>query len=463
MRQLLILICAAGAIGAAAEHSVDWPKANRETLEHFQALLRIDTSNPPGNETAAAEYVKRVLEREGIHAVLLGPDKTRLNLVARIRGNGSKRPLLIMGHTDVVGVQREKWTVDPFGGILKGGYIYGRGVTDDKDNVAAGLMVMLLLRRLDVPLARDVIFVAESGEEGFAAEGFRYLVERHWPDIESEYALAEGGGGQLRNGKPRYMTVAATEKVGRGVRLVARGSSGHGSVPRPDNAIAHLAQAVARASSWQPPMRLNEITRTYFERLGSISSPEQARRYNGILIPDRAPEIESYFRQHELTHNSILRTSISPNIIKGGFRGNVIPSEAEAYLDIRALPDEDMDRFYKTLKEVVDDPGIEIVAPPRVRPAAPPSRIDNEMFRALQTVQRRVYPGAITLPDMLTGATDMAPLRAKGVQAYGIGPLAEEADALKYGAHTDDERVSEAALYKFAELLWNTVVEVSGR
>lgn len=459
--RLFILIWISAATGAAAEYPVDWSKTNRETLDHLQTLLRIDTTNPPGNETAAAQYVKTVLERDAIQAVLLGPDKARLNLVARIRGNGSKRPLLIMGHTDVVGVQREKWTVDPFGGILKGGYIYGRGATDDKDNVTAGLMVMLLLKRLNVPLARDVIFVAESGEEGFAAEGFRYLVEHHWPEIEAEYALAEGGGGQLRDGKPRFITVAATEKVGRGIRLIARGSSGHGSVPRPDNAIAHLAQAVARAAAWQPPMRLSDITRTYFERLATISSPEEARRYNGILIPGKAPEIENYFREHELIHNSVLRTSISPNIIKGGFRGNVIPSEAEAYLDIRALPDEDMSRFYDSLRKVIGDASVELAAPSRGGPAPPPSRLDTEMFRVLEQAQRRVYPGAITLPSMLTGGTDMGPLRAKGVQAYGIGPLAEEIDALTHGAHTDDERLGESSLYKFVEFLWQAVIEVS--
>lgn len=459
MRRFLILLCASAV--AAADYSVDWPKTHRETLEHFQSLLRIDTTNPPGNETPAAQYVQRVLDREGIHAVLLGPDKARMNLVARIRGDGTRRPVLLMGHTDVVGVQREKWTVDPFSGILKGGYIYGRGATDDKDNVTAGLMVMLLLKRLNVQLARDVIFVAESGEEGFSADGFRYLVELHWPEIEAEYALAEGGGGQLRNGKPRYITVAATEKVGRAVRLVARGSSGHGSVPRPDNAVAHLAQAVGRVAAWQPPMRLNDVTRTYFERLATISPPEDARRYKEILIPDKAREIESYFRQKELIHNSILRTSISPTIIKGGFRGNVIPSEAEAYLDIRAVPDEDMSRFYETLRKVIDDPSVEIAVPQRNRPSPPASRIDSEMFRALERVQRRVYPGAITLPSMLTGGTDMGPLRAKGVNAYGIGPLAEEIDALKHGAHTDDERVGEAALYKFVEFLWQTVLEIS--
>jgi acetylornithine deacetylase/succinyl-diaminopimelate desuccinylase-like protein len=322
-------------------------------------------------------------------------------------------------------------------------------------------MVMLLLKRTNARLARDVIFVAESGEEGFAAEGFRYLVENHWPEIEAEFALAEGGGGRLQNGKPRYLAVAATEKVGRGVRLVARGSSGHGSVPRPDNAVARLARAVARAAEWQPPMRLNDITRTYFERLASISPPEQARRYREIPIPEKAPEIERYFREHEPAHNSMLRTSISPTIIRGGFRGNVIPSEAEAYLDIRALPEEDMDRFYAMLREAIGDPQVEVAVPQRRRAAAPGSRIDTEMFRAIEAAQRRVYPGAITLPALLTGATDMAPLRAKGVQAYGVGPFLEESDVLKHGAHSDDERLAEESLYKFVEFLWHSVIEVS--
>jgi len=202
-------------------------------------------------------------------------------------------------------------------------------------------------------------------------------------------------------------------------------------------------------------------SRTCFERLATISSPEEARRYNGIPIPGKAPEIESHFRERELMHNSLLRTSISPNIIQGGFRGNVIPSDAEAYLDIRALPDEDMDRFYDMLRKVIDDASVELAAPSRGRPAPPSSRLDTEMFRVLEQTQRRVYPGAITLPSMLTGGTDVGPLRAKGVDAYGIGPLAEEIDALAHGAHTDDERLGETSLYKFVEFLWQTVIEVS--
>lgn len=448
---------------AQAEESypIDWDKLANETIEHFQALLRIDTTNPPGNETRVAEYLKRVLEKEGIPVKLLALETQRANLVARIRGNGSKRPILIMGHTDVVGVQREKWTVDPFAAVRKRGYIYGRGASDDKDNVVAGLMLMLLLKRHHVKLDRDVVFLAEAGEESFAAAGLKYVIDRHWEEIDAEFALAEGGGGSLRDGKAHYVRVGTTEKVGRGVRLVARGTAGHGSIPRPDNAVVRLANAVAKIAAWTPPMRLNETTRTYFERLATISEPKAGARYRGLFDPEQRPEIEQHFARHELRHNSMIRTSINPTILKAGFRGNVVPSEAEAYLDIRALPDEEMEKFIERMREVIADPNVEIVVG-SWREAAPPSRLDTEMFRALESAQKRVHPEAITLPYMLTGATDMTPLRAKGVQAYGIGPLAEEGEYRESGgAHGDDERILERALHDLVRFQWHAVLEVA--
>jgi len=192
LRQLIVVLSlAAGAVAArAAAAPPDWTKVAPELLEHYQALLRIDTSSPPGNETAAAKYLQSVLEREGISARLLALEPDRANLVARLKGNGSRRPLLIMGHTDVVGVQREKWTVDPFAALRKDGYIYGRGAQDDKDNLASCLMLMLLLKRMDVQLDRDVIFLAEAGEEGTTRVGIDYVVREHWSEIEAEYALA---------------------------------------------------------------------------------------------------------------------------------------------------------------------------------------------------------------------------------------------------------------------------------
>ena len=461
-RLLAGLLSCVASVAAAERYAVDWSRVNSETLEHFTQLLRIDTSNPPGNETKAAKYVQTVLEREGIPAKLFSKDPDRANLVARIRGKGSARPVLIMGHTDVVGVQREKWTVDPFSGLRKDGYIYGRGAVDDKDNLVACLMLMLMLKRMNVVLDRDVIFLAEAGEESTTTVGIDLMVKEHWNEIDAEYALAEGGGGLARNGRIRFVSIATTEKVPRGVRLIARGTAGHGSVPRPDNAVVRLSSAVAKIGAWLPPMRLNDTTRAYFERLATISTPEEAERYNGIVNPAKAPEIERYFAQQEIQHSSILRTSISPTILKAGFRQNVIPSEAEATLDIRALPDEDMDAFYSKMREIIGDPSVEIVPSNRAgRPAGRPSRIDTQMFQALAAAQRATYPGAIILPAMLTGATDMAQLRAKGVEAYGIGPVVEERDRLRGSAHGDDEKIQESALYKLVEFQWRAVLEIA--
>ena len=453
----------AGLTLAAAElPPFDQEKFNRETLEHYTNLIRIDTSNPPGNETRAVEYLRRVLDAEGIPYQVFALDPARANLVARIKGNGSKRPLIIMGHTDVVGVQRDKWSVDPFAAVRKDGFIYGRGATDDKDNLTASLMAMVLLKRARVPLDRDVIFVAEAGEEGNSSVGINYLVEQHWYALDAEFALAEGGAGALRDGRLRYISVATTEKVPRGVRLVAHGTAGHGSRPRPDNAVVHLADAVAKVAHWEPPMRLNDTTRAYFERLATISAPEERDRYLHVAEPQRTAAIQGYFATHEIGNYSILRTSLVPTIINIGFRTNVIPSTGEANIDIRALPDEDMPRFYEELRRVIADPSIEIVRSGEgSRPASPPSRLDSEMFRALESVTRRMYPGAIVLPSMMTGATDMAQLRSKGVQSYGIGPAVDEKEGALGSAHADDERLAEASLYKFVEFQLRAVLEVA--
>ena len=448
----------------AAEPVVDWDKAKAEILLHFQSIVRLNTSNPPGNETAVVNYLKSVFDREGISYQVFALEPGRANLVARLKGNGSKKPILILGHTDTVGVQPEKWPVDPFGAVLKDGYIWGRGTTDNKDGVAAGLMLMLQLKRLGVPLDRDVIFVAEASEESSSGPlnvGIEYLIKEHWPDIEAEYALAEGGFVHSENGQVRFVEIAATEKVPRRAKLIATGTSGHGSRPRRDNAIVHLSSAVGKIGNWQPPMRLNDVTRTFFERLSTISPPEEAARYNGLVDPQKTAAIQNNFADHDLGKYSILRTSISPTMLSGGFRQNVIPSQAEAMLDIRALPDEDMTKFYAEMDRVIGDPSIKIVPSPPGRPAAPPSRLDTEMFRALEAAQRRLYPKAITIPGMVTGATDLAQLRAKGVQAYGIGPRFDEAEFAEHGWHSDVERLSEDSLYGFVQFMWYAVLNIA--
>ena len=459
---LLAWFCGVPA-AAQQRYPVEWAKLSAEILDRYTTLLKIDTSNPPGNETRAAEVIQEMLEREGIPTKLFALEAARANLVARVKGNGSKRPILLMGHTDVVGVQRERWSVDPFGAVRKNGLIYGRGATDDRPHVVAGMMILLLLNRLHVKLDRDVIFLAEAGEEGTTGVGIDYMVKQHWPEIEAEYALAEGGAAVEDSGKVHDVLVTVTEKVPRGIRLVAHGPSGHASRPTNQNAVIHLAAAVAKAGAWQTPMRLSPTTRAYFERLAAISPAAEAVRYRGILNPARAPAVDRYFRDHEPGHYSILRTSVVPTEMQSGFRTNVIPSNGEAYLDVRALPDEDMRQFLAELRRVISDPTVDIVPSQNAeRPAAPPSRTDTEMFRALERVGRRMF-AAPTLPGMLTGATDSAQLRAKGVQAYGVGPIGPATEGTLGGAHSDDENLSVRSLDKLVEYLWSAVLEVAAQ
>ena len=442
--------------------TIDWKNQEAEILRHYSALVQIDSSNPPGNETAVVNYIKKVFDAEGIPSQVFALDPARANLVARIKGNGSNRPILIMAHTDVVGVQREKWPVDPFGAIRKDGYIWGRGTVDDKDKLASNLMVMLLLKRSNAKLDRDVIFLAESGEEGTTTPGIEFMVNQHFDQINAEYCLTEGGGATLNNGRVTAVTVSTTEKLPRRIRLVVNGTSGHGSVPRTDNALVHLSAAVAKIGTWETPLRLNDTTRTYFERLAGISPPAAAARYNGITDSARTAAIQRYLAENEPMHYSMLRTSVVPTILKAGFRMNVIPSEAEATVDIRMAPGEDQNAFLAQMQRLIGDPAVKVERlTDGERPATPPSRLDTEMFRALETVSKRVYPGSVTLPTMLTGATDMAFLRAKGIQSYGIGAASSDADRTNFGAHSDVERLLESSLYSLARFTWEAVMEVS--
>ena len=407
--------------------------------------------------------MKSVLEREGIETKVFALDPQRPNLVARLRGSGKKRPVLIMGHTDVVTVDPAKWKHPPFSATREGGYVYGRGALDDKPSVVAGLMTMLQLKRMKVALDRDVIFLAEASEEGNGPYGINYMVEHHWPEIDAEYCFAEGGEVVRSGGKIQYATVVTTEKVAHTVKLIARGVAGHGSVPLRSNAIVHLSQAVAKVAAWQTPMRLNETSRTFLEGMTKLSAPEDATRYQKILDGRDVDAVQEYFAINEPRLYSTLRTSISPNIIKGGYLRNIIPSEAEATLDIRALPDEDFPALLEQLHKIINDPAIEVVKVTggTTRPGAPPSKLDTEAFRLLETIQRRIY-GVATLPTMMTGGTDMAQARARRVQCYGIGPIIDVEDGPKgFGAHSDQERISEGALHKFVRMQGEIVANLA--
>ena len=465
-----LLVAFGGAIGAqntTPAAGPDWNRLNDETLRHFQALVRLDTQNPPGNEVLVTDYVKAVLEKEGIPVQIFALDPKRPNLVARLKGNGKKRPLLYMGHSDVVTVDPKKWTFPPFSATRDGGYIYGRGSDDDRPHVVAGLMTMLELKRLNVPLDRDVIFLVESGEEGTTGVGIGYMTTQHADAIAAEYCLAETGTVARVNGKVMYAGVQTVEKFPRRIELTATGPSGHASRPLKGNAVVHLAAAVAALGNWRVPMRLNDTTRAFFTKMAEISPETDAKRYRALLSPSSpaALEADAWFAEHEPGYSSMMRTSISPTIVNAGYRINVIPSEAKAQLDVRMLPDENPERFLAEVTRVIndkavvarflDDPGLN-------RPVNKPSRLDSEVFRTIQTQAGRSYD-TVTMPLLSTGATDMSQVRGLGTECYGIGPAIDLEDGPKgFGAHSDQERILESEVYRFVKFSYDIVLDLAG-
>jgi acetylornithine deacetylase/succinyl-diaminopimelate desuccinylase-like protein len=465
MRRITVALAAFTTVVLSAQpRQPDWTKVEKEALEHFQTLVRFNTADPGGTERPAGEYVKQVLDENGIPAQILELEDRRSNVLARLKGSGRKRPLLIMGHLDTVSIDEKKWSFPPFGATRDGGYIYGRGTVDDKDNATAALMAMLTLKRLNVPLDRDVIFLAEAGEEGNSRLGIQFMVNQHYPEIDAEYCLAEGGNVTRENGSVKFASVQTLEKIPHAVELVARGPSGHASVPLKNNAVAHLAEAVSKAAQWRVPIRLNETTRVYFQRLAELSSPEDAKRYRDILSND--PKVsgaaDDYFLEREPRHASMIRTSISPTMIQAGYRINVIPSEVKATLDVRMQPSDNPEDFLAALKKVVNDPAVEVRWAQRdVRPGTGSARLDAEGFKTVEAMVKKDYE-TVTLPTMSTGATDMAYLRAKGMQCYGIGPALDIEDGPKgFGAHSDQERILESELYRFVRFHYDVVAELA--
>ncbi|HEY9136902.1 MAG TPA: M20/M25/M40 family metallo-hydrolase [Terriglobus sp.] len=461
---MVALLSVCETLTVLAQKSIDWSSVNRESLANYQSLIRIDSSNPPGNETEVAKKVQEILTKDGIESKLVGAEPNRLSLIARLKGNGTKKPILILGHTDVVGVQREKWSEDPFGAKLIDGYVWGRGSIDDKPVLTGALMTMLLLKRSGVTLDRDIILVAEAGEEGGSPNrtyGISYIVDHNYPDVDAEYCLTEGGNFYSEGGKVRYQLVQLSEKEGRGMELVATGTAGHGSMPRLDNPIVHLSAAVAKIGTWQPPMELTPITKMFIEGMQKVLPPDEAKHYRDLFDPAKTQAEQDWFRTNDIRMNSTLRTSISPNIIQGGFRANVIPSEARARLDIRAIPGEDMVKFQAMMKQVIDDPAVKMVMPAQWPKETPSSSVDTEMYRTLAEVQNKDFPGTVIIPGMSTGGTDMKPLRAHGQQCYGIGPALPREDLLSHAMHSDNERLPEQSLYDFVKYEYDVVSKMA--
>jgi acetylornithine deacetylase/succinyl-diaminopimelate desuccinylase-like protein len=433
-------------------------RAAAETNTFLTDLVRIDTQDPPGNESKVALYIAGILQREGIAYELLEPVPGRASIVARLKGTGARQPILLLAHEDVVPVDRAHWTFDPFAAEVKNGVLYGRGASDDKSPLAAHLETILQLHRAHRPLTRDIIFLAEASEETSSPAGMATIVRDYWPKIACEFAINEGGAAEVAaDGKIAYFGIATGEKLPRGVTLTATGHSGHASVPVLDNPVTHLAQAVARLGTWETPTRLNDTTREFFSRLATIFPPAQAALFRSL----DSPETQRTLHAQMPAFYSMLHTTVVPTIFKAGFKSNVIPPDATAALDIRALPDEDMPAFYAEMTRLIDDPSITLNPPDLTNsmPAAPTSSIHTQLYGALEAAQRAFIPEAITVPVMSTGATDSSFLRAKGVNAYGL--RIPRTFAMNEGVHGNDEQIDLKYVALYQQLVQRAIEEVS--
>ncbi len=435
----------------------------KEAAGWLADLVRINTTNPPGNEDAAAKYIADLLAKEGITAELLQAVPGRSAIVARLRSSAvadPSRALLLVAHMDVVGVDRAKWSVDPFGGIEKGGYLYGRGVVDDKGMLAANLAVFVALKRANARLNRDVIFLATTDEEGGGGASIKTLIGKYWDKFAAGFALNEGGNVFVKDGKVQYVAVQAAEKVSVNVAVVARGASGHASQPRKDNAVVHLAAAVAKIGAYSAPARPTAIVRRYFEELARIEDPELGKWMRALDTPDRGEHAQKVLSDANPLWNSMLRDSIAPTMLTAGVRPNVIPAEARAVLNIRLLPGDSVDALIADLAKVVNDPQVKFEVMPDAGFPAPPSNLESELYQVIEKASLEQFPGTGVLPFQSTWATDSAQLRLHNTQAYGLVPFPLVDDDLRR-MHGEDERLPLAAFAQGVQFLYRVVSQFS--
>jgi len=416
--------------------AVDWESVRDEVTGYLQALLRINTMNPPGNETEAAAYLSTVARDAGIPCELAGT-RGRDNFVARLSGSGAGRPVVLLGHTDVVGVERERWTRDPFGGEVADGYVWGRGAVDMKNQVAANLMVMLLLKREGVPLGRDVIMAATADEEAGSYLGARWLWEHRRDLIDAEYGLNEGGGDLVEVNGRHFYTVEVGEKGKARMRITAKAAPGHASVPVDDSAMYRLGKALVRLHEFAPPTIITEPVERMLRALAPAYGLDDAW-VDTLLLNPTWPALaalplpdDQRTSLRAATHNTAV-----PTILRGGHRINVIPSEVSVDVDGRILPGQAPDEWVRQVRHAVgDEVEVTLLEGERGISADPAS----PFFDTIAATMRDADPGSALLPYLVTGGTDARAF--PGIKVYGFMPTRHDTSVGNL-AHGHDERAS---------------------
>ena len=424
-------------------------------------LIKINTSNPPGNEQLAATYLLSVLQKEGIKGETLDLGPGRSAVVARLRSSVLPDPskaLLLVAHMDVVPVEKARWSVDPFGGVVKDGYLYGRGAIDDKGMLAANLAAFIALKRANAHINRDVIFLATADEEGGGDASIRTLISKYWDKFAAGFAINEGGNVFMKNGKVQYVGVQASEKVAANIAVIARGTSGHASQPTKDNPVIHLAAAVAKIGTYTAPVHMTAIVRRYFEGMAALEDDDIGKWIRSMDTPDRGEHAQRVVSDASPLWNSMLRDTVAPTILSAGVANNVIPNEARANLNVRLLPGDSINTVLSDLTKLVNDPAVKLEVQPNAGLAAPNSSLESDFYNAITRVASREFGGVPALPFQSTWLTDSAQLRLHSVQAYGLVPFPlTDQDLARM--HGNDERIPLAAFDKGVDVLTKIVAE----
>lgn len=453
-------------------------------------LLKIDTSNPPGNEGRIAGFLAPAFKAAGFEVdIIPTPQPGKSHFIARLRGDGSKKPVLIAAHADVVGVEREKWTVDPFAGIVKDGYIYGRGAIDFKGGLAvfaqAALDIAANAKTSNNKLKRDLILLVEADEEG-GLYGTGFLAEKAWDKIDCEFALNEGGW-IIRdgNGKVQYVSISTADKSGVSLVMRAKGTSTHSSMPLPDNAIYRLARALTKLSAYDTRVRLNESTRQFFLTLSEVSEEPIKTHFKNLVVGDaeQVKAADKAISSSDALLHAIMRNTIAPVLMNAGFRGNVIPGSADVTINFRTIPGTTAAELIDELSTVINDPMVEIHQA-RMSSMTSPNLTDEQkkemekrlaafatrkvvespkntaLYSALEKHSKLTYPGALVTPYLFQAGTDAYAWRSRNIPVYGIYPYPITLEDLRR-MHGNDERVPVDSLVTGLKLITSTILEVA--
>ena len=437
---------------------IDWTKARAEAVQLLQELIRIDTTNPPGNERAAALHLQKVLESDGIETRVLEVSPGRANLYARIKGDGSRRPLILLSHTDVVMAEQQRWTIPPFSGELRDGFIYGRGAIDMKGTATVHATLMRLLKRLNVPLKRDLILLAVADEEA-GGTGARAIVEKH-PELirDAEFLLNEGDVVYVKNGKVQQYGVDVMEKAALWLKIIAKGPAGHGSIPLANSSVDRLLRALERLRSWETPVQVSPaVAESYRMKAQQQTDPVLRNAYLNLQRALKNPALRKKLLA-DSTLNAEVRNTFTITGLQGSDKVNVIPGVAWAQIDARLLPGETPAGFVATLRRVLNDPELEIETLESSTPTG--SSADTVLMQAIRKVAARRDPGVPVIPTMLTSSTDSATFRSAGITAYGFEPFKLDDEELSR-SHGDDERVSVENLGFALQFLYEVILELN--